>query len=416
MEKLTKLYKENENFRLFLKLLFILLMSRLVMLVLMVVYNVYMGTDRSIAFLMNQWDAKRYQFMIDNGYTFPLDTDPQANWAFFPMYVMVCRFVKMLTFGVMDTYWVGMFVSNVCIYIAAYFGIKWLRDRYEINNGTQPDINNNYGILLGILMFMAPYSFYCASVYTEAMFIMFIVLFFYFSQKKQWLIAGLMSAFASATRIVGCTLVFALIIELYLDYKNKNTVIDSKKAGIWQNVRDFVVHFIKTPKEILSVMLCPLGTFIYMTFLRFFCGDVWAFMHVQIAWREDSYFPVIGVMWKACTGQIEPRYTYMGWFCIVAFAVYAYMIYRKYYSMAFFGIIALLVPLTSHVMSTCRFIIGSFVIFIGVYDLMTAGGREYLELKNEKKIIAIDSIVLITFFALELFLLFLWYNSDCWLM
>ena len=100
MEKLTKLYKENENFRLFLKLLFILLMSRLVMLVLMVVYNVYMGTDRSIAFLMNQWDAKRYQFMIDNGYTFPLDTDPQANWAFFPMYVMVCRFVKMLTFGV----------------------------------------------------------------------------------------------------------------------------------------------------------------------------------------------------------------------------------------------------------------------------------------------------------------------------
>ena len=59
-------------------------MSRLFMLVLMVIYNVYMGTDRSIAFLMNQWDAKRYQFMIDNGYTFPLDTDPQANWAFFP--------------------------------------------------------------------------------------------------------------------------------------------------------------------------------------------------------------------------------------------------------------------------------------------------------------------------------------------
>lgn len=416
MNTLIEKYKKNSNFRLAVQLLFILVLSRVVMLIMVPVYNGIMGTHRSFSFLMNEWDAKRYQFMIDNGYTFPLDTDPQANWAFFPMYVIVCQFVKLLTFWKADTYWVGMFVSNMCIYIAAYFGIKWLRDKYEVNNGTQPDINNNYGILLGILMFMAPYSFYCASVYTEAMFIMFIVLFFYFSQKKQWLIAGLMSAFASATRIVGCTLVFALIIELYLDYKNKNTVIDSKKAGIWQNVRDFVVHFIKTPKEILSVMLCPLGTFIYMTFLRFFCGDVWAFMHVQIAWREDLYFPVIGVMWKACTGQIEPRYTYMGWFCIAAFAVYAYMIYRKYYSMAFFGIIALLVPLTSHVMSTCRFIIGSFVIFIGVYDLMTAGGREYSELKNKKKVITINSIVLITFFALELFLLFLWYNSDCWLM
>lgn len=210
-------------------MLFILVLSRVVMLIMVPVYNGIMGTNRSFSFLMNEWDAKRYQFMVDNGYTFPLDTDPQANWAFFPMYVIVCQFVKLLTFWKADTYWVGMFVSNVCIYIAAYFGIKWLRDRYEINNGTQPDINNNYGILLGILMFMAPYSFYCASVYTEAMFIMFIVLFFYFSQKKQWLIAGLMSAFASATRIVGCTLVFALIIELYLDYKNKNTVIDSKK-------------------------------------------------------------------------------------------------------------------------------------------------------------------------------------------
>ena len=65
MERLAKIYRENENFRLILKLFFILLMSRLFMLVLMVIYNVYMGTDRSIAFLMNQWDAKRYQFMID---------------------------------------------------------------------------------------------------------------------------------------------------------------------------------------------------------------------------------------------------------------------------------------------------------------------------------------------------------------
>ena len=232
MNTLIEKYKKYSNFRLAVQLLFILVLSRVVMLIMVPVYNGIMGTHRSFSFLMNEWDAKRYQFMIDNGYTFPLDTDPQANWAFFPMYVIVCQFVKLLTFWKADTYWVGMFVSNMCIYIAAYFGIKWLRDRYEVNNGTQPDINNNYGILLGILMFMAPYSFYCASVYTEAMFIMFIVLFFYFSQKKQWLIAGLMSAFASATRIVGCTLVFALIIELYLDYKNKNTVMYVDEAHI----------------------------------------------------------------------------------------------------------------------------------------------------------------------------------------
>ena len=29
------------------------------------------------------------------------------------------------------------------------------------------------------------------------------------------------------------------------------------------------------------------------------------YKNVQIAWREDEYFPIIGVLWKACTGQID---------------------------------------------------------------------------------------------------------------
>ena len=149
MNTLIEKYKKNSNFRLAVQLLFILVLSRVVMLIMVPVYNGIMGTNRSFSFLMNEWDAKRYQFMVDNGYTFPLDTDPQANWAFFPMYVIVCQFVKLLTFWKADTYWVGMFVSNVCIYIAAYFGIKWFRDRYEINNGTQPDIN--YGTIFILL-------------------------------------------------------------------------------------------------------------------------------------------------------------------------------------------------------------------------------------------------------------------------
>ena len=422
MNYLTDKYRKNSDFRLAVQLLFILVLSRLFMLVMMIVYNAAMGTDHSVSFLMNQWDAKRYRFMIDNGYTFPLDTDPQANWAFFPMYVIVCQAVKLLTFWKGDTYWIGMFVSNVCIYIAAFFGVKWLRNRRE---------NEKYSILLGVLMFAAPYTFYCGSAYTEAMFIMFISLFFYFCQKKKYLLAGLMSAFASATRIVGCTLVFALIIELYENYKQQMKFTEPGAVTFFKRVRAFAVDFLKSPEQILSVLICPLGTFAYMAFLKFFCGDVWAFMHVQIAWREDSYFPVIGVLWKACTGQIEPRYTYMGWFCIAAFAVYGFMLYRKYYSMAVFGIISLLVPLTSHVMSTCRFIIGTYVIFIGVYDLMNnAGARKFSSEENcgaaetpgsgavcwSRRRKTVNSLILAAFFIVEGILLILWYNSDCWLM
>lgn len=395
MNDLVKKYGENENFRLVLQIILILLLSRLFMLMMMAVYNIYMGTDHSISFLMNQWDAKRYQFMIDNGYTFPLDTDPQANWAFFPLYVIVCQAVKLATFGLVDTYWIGMIVSNVCITAAAFYAVRYIRN---LNRSAGRFLGDS-GLLIAVLMLAGPYTFYCSSAYTEAMFILFIVLFFWFCQQKRYVLAGLMAAFASATRIVGCLLVFSLIIELYMQMAPGRISL--------KGIRSFAGQLITAPKKIFAILLCPLGAFLYMAFLRFFCGDVWAFKNVQIAWREDEFFPIIGVLFKACTGQIEPRYTYMGWFCIGVLAVYGYMIYRRYYSMAVFGIVSLLVALTSHVMSTCRFTIGAFVIFAGVYDLLKRceGRRKWLKWA-----------VLVFFGLAEAWLLIMWYNSDCWLM
>lgn len=380
--------KENENFKLLLKILLVFAVSRLIMFIMVPVYNGIMGTDRTFTFLMNEWDAKRYAFMIDNGYTFPLDTDPQANWAFFPLYVLVCMFFKTVTFGVIDTYVIGMLVSNVCIIIAAFFAIKWL-----IKN---KNISNEGIILMAVLMFMAPYTFYCSSAYTEAMFIMFIVLFFYFLSEKKYVLAGVMAACSSATRIVGCILVFALVVQLYID-------IEGNKISLGC-IKDFVVTMFKNPGKIFAVLICPFGAFSYMTFLNFFCGDAWAYKNVQIAWRDDEYFPVVGVLWKACTGQIEPRYTYMGWFCVAILILYGYMFFRKYYAMAVFGIISLLVPLTSHVMSTCRFTFGTYVVFVGMYDILS----------RFNKVVrwVITGILVI----IEIYLLFLWYNSDCWLM
>ena len=228
---------------------------------------------------------------------------------------------------------------------------------------------------------------------------LFIALFFYAAAKKKYLWAGLAAAFASATRIVGCLLVFALIVEMYLDLTQ-----DGGKLITWAKIKSFIVQMLKMPERIFAVMLCPFGAFCYMTFLRFFCGDVWAYKNVQIAWREDTYFPIVGVLWKACTGQIEPRYTYMGWFCIGIFIVYGYMLYRRYYSMAVFGIISLLVPLTSHVMSTCRFTVGSFVVYMGVYEILKSVHPK------------IRTAILIFFAFAQIWLLFMWYNSDCWLM
>ena len=90
-----------------------------------------------------------------------------------------------------------------------------------------------------------------------------------------------MAACSSGTRIVGCILVFALVVQLYID-------MEGTKISFGR-VKTFVMDMLKAPKKILSVLVCPLGAFAYMTFLNFFCGDAWAYKNVQIAWREEEY-------------------------------------------------------------------------------------------------------------------------------
>lgn len=406
VQTLTRKYKENENFRLLVNVVLVWLCSRVFFLLAAVIFNVVNGTNSTFTELVNQWDCKRYNYIVEHGYTFPNDEDPQANWAFFPMYPLVCMAVKAVTFGMADTYHVGMFVSNACVIIASFFSLKLVN--YEADCEVAESGSAGFAgsrearrdaWFPSLFMLAGPYSFYMAGMMTEAMFAMFIVLFFYCCKKKKFLLAGIMSACASATRIVGCILVFALVIEMYRDVCPGRISV----AGI----KKYVVDLLKTPKKILSILVCPLGIFSYMTFLYFFCGDAWAFKSVQIAWRDEDYFPIAGVLWKACTGQIEPRYTYMGWMCIFFIATYIYMIYKKRYAMGVFGLITLLVPLTSHVMSTCRFTLGTYVFLAGLSDMLHELGEKRKWVKP-----AAYSILM----AGSVVLLFMWYMSSSWLL
>ena len=401
--RFKEIYYRNDNMQLLINILIIWVLSRVIMLIMVPVHNVLTGASMStgIVFLMNMWDAKHYKSIILHGYTFPSDYDAQANWAFFPLYPMICAFVRLLTFNTLSAFISGMLVSNVCIIIAAFFGVKYIRE-----NRLLSDKIKGAELVLPVLLFAGPYAFYAGSTYTESLFIMNIVLFFYFAQRREFLKAGLFAMLSSATRIVGCILVFALIIELFLDYKERTGVNKKEdiKVSIIKVLGGFVTDTLKTPKKLFSIMICPFGTFAYMFFLYFFCGDAWAFKSVQIAWREDEFFPVIGVLFKACFGQLEPRFTYMGWFCIATLILYVYMFIRKHYSMAVFGIISLLIPLTSHVLSTCRFTVGTFVFYIGVYELIA-------RLRKPVRVLLLSVLVII-----EAVMLFYWYCENYWLM
>ena len=117
-------------------------------------------------------------------------------------------------------------------------------------------------------------------------------------------------------------LVFVLIIYMFMETcaecraKHNSEMKDNKEAGIIDKcmlteeagiliagnislasvIRTFIKNVIKEPKKFVAIMISPLGIFIYMNYLRYFCGDSWAFYHVQRAWRTQKMFPVIGVL------------------------------------------------------------------------------------------------------------------------
>lgn len=358
-------YKNNEKLRLFTKIIVVWLLSRLVMLIMVQVMNLVADTPHNILYYMNPWDAEWYKEMTEAGYKFPRSTG-MANWAFFPLYPMICRAVRIITGGHINTYAIGMMVSNICIIVAVYYAVKLAYLELDKGKYDKKDIEN----IIIFLMLAGPCAVYYGAMYTEALFTMCVVLCFYNARKRNYMTAGVFAALASATRIVGCTLIVVLLIEMYIDSYKKQEVMSKR---ILYTVQDII----KDGRKLLSLALCPLGIFVYMTFLKNFCGDAWAFYHVQRAWRTQKLFPVIGVLYKSCTGQLgsmsdvkQINGIILGWFCVFALLLYVIMIARKHYSAGAFGIVALIIPLTSSVMSTLRFIVGSFVIYIGITQIL----------------------------------------------
>ena len=358
-------YKNNEKFRLFTKIIVVWLLSRLVMLIMVQVMNLVADTPHNILYYMNPWDAEWYKEMTEAGYKLPRSTG-MANWAFFPLYPMICRAVRIITGGHINTYAIGMMVSNICIIVAVYYAVKLAYLELDKGKYDKKDIEN----IIIFLMLAGPCAVYYGAMYTEALFTMCVVMCFYNARKRNYMTAGVFAALASATRIVGCTLIVVLLIEMYIDSYKKQEVMSKR---ILYTVQDII----KDGRKLLSLALCPLGIFVYMTFLKHFCGDAWAFYHVQRAWRTQKLFPVIGVLYKSCTGQLgsmsdvkQINGIILGWFCVFALLLYVIMIARKHYSAGAFGIVALIIPLTSSVMSTLRFIVGSFVIYIGITQIL----------------------------------------------
>lgn len=329
--------------RILLNTFIIFLISRLLLFITYIIYVNVFKDAAGFEAILGRWDASYYVDIVKNGYSLPKDYNAQINLAFFPLYPMVCKVFDILTFS-KNTFLVCVIVSNVFIYFASVISYKYLLfyRKYKKEN----IFGKSYTIVW--LLMLAPFTIYFATAYTESMFVFFVVATFYLLKKEKFLFAAILIILATLTRSLGIALIIPLIMKMYSSYKKEN------KKEI------FVIHILKEPIKLFSIIISPMGIFLFSLYMYYFFGDALAFKNVQVAWRSEKMFPVFGVLYNACVGNLEKRYIILGFICIATLIFYIFFI-KKYPLEATFGIITLLIPLTSHVISTQRFISGSFV-------------------------------------------------------
>ena len=288
------------------------------------------------------FDGVHYLGIADKGYF------AQFTQAFFPLYPLLMGWLNQLVNNFILS---GYLISLVSLAIFLYL----LYQLITLDNSRQVAKRT----LIFYLIF--PTSFFFAAVYTESFFMMLVIGSFLAARQKKWWLAGLLGAFASATRLFGILLVPALLVELWQQRRIKN-----------------VGKFVKTSaRQLVAIAFGSSGLLLYMRYLAKNFSDALYFLHAQPVFGAqrsgDKLILLYQVFWRytKMIFTVEPRsilyYTVSQEFLLsILFLVLAIVAFKKTrLSYAVFGILAYIMPtLTGTLSSMPRYVLALFPTFI----------------------------------------------------
>lgn len=299
------------------------------------------------------FDGNHYLTIARRGYGY-------AQQAFFPLYPNLIRYFTKYFSDINS----AVAISIICFFVAIIFLVRLV----QLDD---KDPNIAKWTVISLLAF--PTSFFLGSVYTEGLFLMLVVLSFYCARTGRWWLAGIFGAFASYTRFVGIFLVPALILEWFETSKNK--------------------------KNLIPLLLIPLGLLVYMQFLNNTTGDPLAFVHAQKLFgqgRSDKFILLYQVFWRYFKMIVtvdfnNPIYptVILEFVTGIAFLWASIVVaIKQRRSYAIFAVLSYLVPtLTGNLVSLPRYILTAFPFFIGYGHFLAAN-------KPRRQLVLTISIVL----------------------
>ncbi len=280
------------------------------------------------------WDGQLYIKIAEQGYAFNHLQDGIIDYTFYPFYPLLIRSFNYLFHNSLIS---GLFISYLTSFIGIFFLYKLIRKDYNSNIALKS--------ILYILIF--PAAIFLSAVYTEALFLMLVVMSFYFAREKSWPAAGILGFLASLTRVQGIFLFFPLLY-MYL----KDIGFKIKKIS-WNS---------------LFLLLIPLGTFLFFLYLWIEIGNFFASIEAQKAWGRTLMFPLLALFKRSFMDPSLHRIdsssvdALFGTIFLISLVFMYKKIRREYWIYSFF---VWVIPLLSgSTLSLTRFLILSFPTFI----------------------------------------------------
>lgn len=220
--------------------------------------------------------------------------------AFFPVFPLL---MKSLTWVTSNALISGLLIANgaaLLLIIAWYY---FLRRSFKAPTAW-----------LGVfILLLFPTSFFFGAVYSESLFLGLVIACFIAADRRQWWLAALIAAVASATRIVGVLLVPALLVELYVqrtwEGSRRVKIIGLPKKVDTPAVIQLIKHALSQLDRFLArswrqgiiISVGVLGLVAYMSYLSAYFNDPLYFLHVQAEFgsgRQETVVLLPQVIWR----------------------------------------------------------------------------------------------------------------------
>lgn len=281
-----------------------------------------------------------------NGYEKePFNTATQHTWAYFPMYPLLWRWAAKVTGEFPLT---GMALSNCCLLLALILLYK-----------TVEAFGYDEAVAERTCFYLAafPTSYFFSLAQTESLFLLVTVSCLYAAKRERWWLAGILGAFASATRFAGVFLLLPVGVLYWQAYRRGLNSAPKQLSG------RVITNFI-------ALLLAPLGLVCFMIYLKVITGNPLAFADIQVAWGHSA-----GFFWRPLlTFLREPWLVSAGWdfrllnfaAAVLALVSVVVLLKRREWALGLFAAVSILAPMSSQplLQSLARYVMVIFPVFI----------------------------------------------------